>query len=77
MNNDKFLDGVISGNACEFMQCWVGPCNKIDCNKHKDLKCRCGSKAIHDCGETHGPMVCGSNLCKTCACGCRGMVKWD
>jgi hypothetical protein len=60
MNNDKFLDGVISSEGvCGFLECWVGKCKKINCEKHKNLKCRCGTKATFNCGETHGPSTYG------------------
>ncbi len=74
MNNDKFLEGVIAREEeglCGFIRCWIGKCENVNCKLHKDLKCKCGSKATHDCPETHGAFVCGRDLCGSCSCSCR------
>lgn len=37
------------------------------CIAHVDVKCRCcNAEAVRSCGETMGPFVCGTELCKDC-----------
>jgi len=58
---------------CEFIVAWVGKCNKESqekfCKQHKDIECKCGKQATHECSQT-SQFVCGKPLCNECKCDC-------
>lgn len=74
---DPWIEG-----RCRFGLSWVGQCGNTDelspegfCETHRHLSCVvCPGivRAVHDCGDTIGPLVCGEPLCaehKSCGRG--------
>jgi hypothetical protein len=63
---------------CNFQQDWAGRCTKetlsdsLFCEEHSKVKCSvCGKQATHTCPETF-MLVCGTPLCDSCMCNCKG-----
>jgi len=57
---------------CNYEISWIGLCGvetsgKAMCQKHDSRLCvACGEPSTHDCEQTIGPFVCGSDLCGLC-----------
>lgn len=64
----------LNTTECRFGVAWVGDCKKPAdetgfCEKHKEIKCRCGRQAVSECSSVVGPLVCGWPTCGRCAHG--------